>query len=149
MADKNFVCTVCSQTFTRMWRGRIHNSNLHSGQSEIVRMVEYMVGRLNGRYSPSNPSDYRKKNRSLHPKLPQGTASASEQLLSPQETIIKTAKLKEILNGYFPPGEVQKILAATTYHCTMKGNNGPLDNAIRDFSKAGEVRKAGQYLRKS
>lgn len=148
MADKNFVCTVCSQTFTRMWRGRVHNNNLHSGQSEIVRMVDYMVGRLNGLYSPSNPSDYR-KNRSIHSKRPQGTASASEQLLLSQETIIKTAKLKEILNRLFPPGEVQEILSMITYHCTREGNNGPLDDAIREFSKADEVRKATEYLRKS
>jgi hypothetical protein len=149
MADKNFVCTVCSQTFTRMWRGRVHNHNLHGGHSEIVRLIDYMVGRLNGLYSPSNPSDYRKKNRSLLSDRPQGTASASEQLLRRQETIIKTAKLKEILSRCFPPGEVQEILSMTSYHCTRKGNNGPLDDAIRKFSKADEVRKATEYLRKS
>src|SRR5919112_1646221 len=65
MADKNFVCTICSQTFTRMWRGKVHNTNLHGGQGEIVRLIDYMVGRLNGRYLPGNPSDYRKKNRGI------------------------------------------------------------------------------------
>jgi hypothetical protein len=149
MADKNFVCTVCSQTFTRMWRGRVHKDILHAGQSEIVRTIDYMVGRQNGLYSPSNPSDYRKKNRGLLSKRPQGTTSASEELRRTQEAIIKKAKLKEILDRNFPPGEVQEILSVTTYHCSRKGNNGPLDDALRGFSKAEEIRKATEYLRKS
>lgn len=148
MADKNFVCAVCSQTFTRMWRGRVHKNNLHAGQGEIVRFIDYMVGRQNGLYSPSNPSDYRKKNRSFLSNSPRGTDSASQQLLRTQEAIIKKAKLKEILDGIYPPGEVQEILSVTTYQCSRKGNNGPLDDALREFGKAEEVRKALDYLRK-
>jgi hypothetical protein len=80
MADKNFVCTICSQTFTRMWRGKVHIDNLHGGQGEIVRMIDYMVGRLSGLYAPSNPSDYRKKNSSLFSEAPKGTLNPSPAL---------------------------------------------------------------------
>jgi DNA-directed RNA polymerase subunit RPC12/RpoP len=149
MADKNFVCSVCSQTFTRMWRGKVHNNNLHAGQSQIVRLIDYMVGRLNGLYLPSNPSDFRKKNSSFLPTHPQGTASASKQPRHTQEAIIKTAKLKEILDRYFPPSEVQQILWTASYQCSRCGDNRPLDDAIREFGKADEVRKATEYLRKS
>lgn len=145
MADKNFVCTICSQTFTRMWRGKVHNTNLHGGQSQIVRLIDYMIGRLNGLYLPNNPSDYRKNKRNFLPAHPQGTASALEHT---QEAIIKTAKLKEILYRNFPPNEVQEILFATSFQCSRKGNNGPLDDALREFSKAEEVREASDYLRK-
>jgi hypothetical protein len=152
MADKNYVCTVCSQTFTRMWRGRVHNDSLHDGQSEIVRLIDYMVGRLNGLYSPSSPSDYRKKNRSLLSNRSHGSAnpsSASDLLRRTEDITIKTAELKKILDGYFPPNEVQRILIATSYHCYRKGNNRPLDDAIKGFSRADQVKKAADYLRNS
>ena len=61
MANANFVCTICSQTFTRKWRGKTHNVNLHSGNAKIVRLVDYIVGRLNGQYFPGDPSLYRRK----------------------------------------------------------------------------------------
>jgi hypothetical protein len=151
MADKNYVCSICSQTFTRMWRGRVHNDNLHAGQGQIVRIIDYMVGRLNGLYLPGNPSDYRKKNSLFSPRR-QGiakTPSASDQLLRTQDEIIKTTRLKEILVQYFPPREVQEILTVTCIRCHRKGDNGPLDDALREFGKADEVRKAFDYLRKN
>jgi hypothetical protein len=38
-----------------------HNFNIHSGRSEIVPYIEYMVGRSSGRYLASHPSWYRKQ----------------------------------------------------------------------------------------
>jgi hypothetical protein len=151
MADKNFVCTICSQTFTRMWRGKVHIDNLHGGQGEIVRMIDYMVGRLSGLYAPSNPSDYRKKNSSLFSEAPKGTLNPSPALHlgQTQEAIIKTARLKEVLDRYFPSEEVQEILRIISYSCLRRGNNGPLDKALKEFSKVDEVRRAQDYLGKS
>jgi hypothetical protein len=134
-----------------MWRGRVHGNNLHhGGQSEIVRWIDYMVGRLNGLYLPGNPSDYRKKN-SMMSKSPQGTGNSpsSNQLRRTEEAFIKTAKLKEILDRYFPPLEVREILSVISYHCLRKRNNGPLDDALNEFTIADEVRKAKDYLSKS
>jgi hypothetical protein len=64
MANPNFVCTLCSQTFTRRWRGTVHNNNTHAGLAKIVRLIDYMIGRNNGEYLPSDPSLYRRKKRS-------------------------------------------------------------------------------------
>ncbi len=61
MPNANFVCTVCSQTFTRRWRGKKHNIQLHYGNATIVRQLDYIIGRLNGRYQPGDPSLYRSK----------------------------------------------------------------------------------------
>ena len=144
MADKNFVCTICSQTFTRMWRGKVHNTNLHGGQGEIVRMIDYMVGRLSGLYVPSNPSNYRQNNPNLFAKAPKGAVNPPPalHLQQTQEAIIKTARLKEILDRYFPSEEVREILQVTSYSCLRTGNNGPLDKAIKEFSKVDEVRRS-------
>lgn len=111
-------------------------------------MVDYMVGRLNGLYLPGNPSDYRKKNNLISKRFGDGEdLRASSDLL--QERVIKTARLKEIIDRYFPPEEVKGILAVTGYRCIRVGNNGPLDKALKEFSKADEVRKAARYLRES
>jgi hypothetical protein len=56
------VCTICSQTFSRKWRGKTHSINLHSGSAKIVRLVDYIVGRLDGQYLAGDPSSYRSKN---------------------------------------------------------------------------------------
>ena len=63
MPNPNFVCTICSQTFTRKWRGMVHRDNLHAGAGDIVRLIDYMIGRTNGQYLPGDPSLYRRRRR--------------------------------------------------------------------------------------
>lgn len=53
------MCTTCSQTFTRKASGTRHNSNLHFGTAEVVRLIDYVIGRSSGQYLPSNPRDFR------------------------------------------------------------------------------------------
>jgi hypothetical protein len=62
----NYVCTLCSETFTRKPSGDRHNLNLHSGMAPIVRFIDYIVGRIEGRYQPSNPLLFRRKNNVIH-----------------------------------------------------------------------------------
>jgi hypothetical protein len=64
----NFVCTLCSETFTRRPSGERHNLNLHSGMAPIVRLIDYIIGRIEGRYHPSNPLLFRRKNKYMHRK---------------------------------------------------------------------------------
>lgn len=61
MPNPNYVCTICSQTFTRNWRGMVHRDNIHAGAGDIVRLIDYMIGRTNGQYLPGDPSLYRKR----------------------------------------------------------------------------------------
>jgi hypothetical protein len=62
MSGRNYVCTLCSQTFTRKWRGKTHNLNIHGGSSNVVRMIDYIVGRVNGTYLASDPALFRRRN---------------------------------------------------------------------------------------
>jgi hypothetical protein len=64
----NYVCTVCSQTFTRKYRGKIHSINLHLGVAPIVRLIDYIIGRIEGHYQPSNPLLYRRRNKIMNRK---------------------------------------------------------------------------------
>jgi hypothetical protein len=61
MVRPNYVCTVCSEHFTRKYSGKRHNFNIHDGRSEIVPFIEYMAGRSSGQYLASHPSWYRKQ----------------------------------------------------------------------------------------
>ena len=70
---KTWMCTLCSQGFTRRSSARRHNDRLHNGQAIIERPFEYLVGRLSNQYSrPQDPLKYRRHG--LHPlqsELPQ------------------------------------------------------------------------------
>jgi hypothetical protein len=59
--NNSYICTICSQDFTRKGSGRRHNTNLHSGTATIVRYVDYIIGRLSGHYTPGDPMLYRNK----------------------------------------------------------------------------------------
>jgi hypothetical protein len=61
MPNANYVCTMCSQTFTRRWRGNVHNLNIHGGISQVVRMVDYIIGRVNGKYVSNDPALFRRR----------------------------------------------------------------------------------------
>jgi hypothetical protein len=64
--NKSYVCTICSQDFTRKGSGRRHNANLHSGTATIVRYIDYIIGRTSGHYLPSDPLLYRNKKKKKH-----------------------------------------------------------------------------------
>lgn len=56
-----FFCSLCGQGFTRHSSGNRHNENIHNWEGEIVLFIEYIIGRITGRYQPANPSKHRKE----------------------------------------------------------------------------------------
>ena len=65
-----WVCTICGDGFTRRTSANRHNGNLHAGNGMIVRPIEYIIGRQNGRFAqPADPLSYRmNKNKKTHHK---------------------------------------------------------------------------------
>jgi hypothetical protein len=60
--DKHtWICSICGQGLTRKSTAKRHNNNLHLGAALLVRPYEYIVGRLNGTFSQSDPSLFRRK----------------------------------------------------------------------------------------
>jgi hypothetical protein len=59
MSEKKWVCTTCSEGFTRRYSADRHIRNLHSGLAKKVRLIDYIVGRVSGEYFPADPSIYR------------------------------------------------------------------------------------------
>jgi hypothetical protein len=62
MGRPSYVCTVCSEHFTRKYSATRHNQNLHNGAAEIVRLIDYLAGRFSGQYKPDNPFWYKRNN---------------------------------------------------------------------------------------
>ena len=62
MGRPNYVCTICSEHFTRKYSAKRHNLTIHSnGGGEIVPFLEYLVRRSSGKYEASDPSWYRRR----------------------------------------------------------------------------------------
>jgi hypothetical protein len=57
----NYVCAICSQTFTRRGSCERHRIENNLDPTASVRFVDYLVGRLSGRYWPGSPSLHRRK----------------------------------------------------------------------------------------
>ena len=67
MGRPNYVCTTCSEHFTRKYSAKRHNLTVHHNNGgEIVPLLEYLVRRSSGRYQASHPSWYRRSEKSIH-----------------------------------------------------------------------------------
>jgi hypothetical protein len=54
MGRITWVCATCGEHFTRKYSATRHNNNLHAGNGLIVTLLDYIVGRASGHYSPSD-----------------------------------------------------------------------------------------------
>ena len=55
MGRISWVCATCAEHFTRKYSASRHNTNLHFGNEQIVRLLDYIIGRASGKYLPSDP----------------------------------------------------------------------------------------------
>ncbi|MGC2571409.1 MAG: hypothetical protein WA364_07850 [Candidatus Nitrosopolaris sp.] len=149
MSRPSYVCTACSQHFTRKYSARRHNFNIHTGRSEIVPFIEYMVGRSSGKYLASHPSWYRKQvNRSyqsetpviadssfrpetlqyrypLPPALPNSNTAKVEQLQ-------KLEELKLLLGKFSSPHNARIILELAKFNL-RQGDEQFLNARLEEF----------------
>ena len=134
----NYVCTLYSETFTRKPSGERHNLNLHSGMAPIVRFIDYIVGRIEGRYQPSNPllfrrknNDIHRKNNSLFPDNCKNTKTVNEVSSGFTIMLDKTKESSQsITRGSFRFGYKQNPLDVST------DNIGPKTDSIKDANQS-------------
>jgi hypothetical protein len=60
MGKIGWVCATCTRDFTRKSSAKRHNSNFHFGKGKVVRLLEYIIGRVSGEYIASDPSQNRR-----------------------------------------------------------------------------------------
>jgi hypothetical protein len=76
MGRLTYVCTTCSENFTRKYSATRHNLTIHDNRGEIVQLLEYIVGRKTGRYQASDPSLYRRPSKKRVHNFPHATVTA-------------------------------------------------------------------------
>ena len=54
-----WVCGTCGQGLTRKASAKRHNNTLHFGLAMIVHPFDYIIGRINRKFSPNDASLYR------------------------------------------------------------------------------------------
>src|SRR5215469_14980257 len=55
MGHPMYVCTTCSEHFTRKYSAKRHNITVYGNRGKIVPLIEFLVGRNSGRYQASHP----------------------------------------------------------------------------------------------
>jgi hypothetical protein len=100
----NYVCTLCSQTFTRKPSAERHRINIHLGATPFVRFMDYIIGRIEGRYQPSDPLLYRRKNKIMKRN---DTRTANES--HPSQFTVMPDKTKEPSQDDFRSGYKQEL----------------------------------------
>jgi hypothetical protein len=144
--DKHtWICSICGQGLTRKSTANRHNNNLHSGVALLVRPYEYIIGRLNGTFSQSDPSLYRRKENVMSDSIYQQSTksndikrsvyaqSAPAPLQQPShkpvddvraptdnlekmsEMMLKLPELKILVNKHLPPYEASQIISNASY----------------------------------
>jgi hypothetical protein len=147
-----WICSICGQGLTRKSTANRHNNNLHSGAASLVRPYEYIIGRLNGTFSQSDPSLFRRKKnvsdtiyqqqpiKSNDIKATVYTQSGVTPLQIPSshkpvdnvqvptdmekmmDNMLKLPELKTLVNKHLPPYEASQIIASATY-LVSQGNS--------------------------
>jgi hypothetical protein len=76
MGIKTWVCALCSQDFTRKYSAERHSRDLHHGQGKIVRILDYVIGRIAREYYPADPLMYRSNSKRRDSSVPHSDAKA-------------------------------------------------------------------------
>jgi hypothetical protein len=78
MGRVTYVCTTCSEHFTRKYSAKRHNITVHHNNGgEIVPLVEYLVRRSSGKYQASDPSWYSRRSEKIIHKFGQAMVADS------------------------------------------------------------------------
>ncbi len=75
MRVPTWVCPLCSQHFIRKYSAKKHNQELHEGNGTIVKFMDYIIGRIDGKFLPNDPSMYYRVKRKWPGSLQTGTSN--------------------------------------------------------------------------
>ena len=152
LGKHTWICSICGQGLTRKSTAKRHNNNLHLGAALLVRPYEYIIGRLNGTFSQSDPLLFRrKKNVSdsiyqqqpvksndikatvytqsgadpLHIQpshIPVNNVQAPMDMEKMMDIMLKLPEFKILVNKHLPPYEARQIIANAAY-LASQGNS--------------------------
>jgi hypothetical protein len=129
MSKVNYVCATCGQDFTRRYSANRHNNHFHFGNGIIVRLLEYIIGRTNGRFPPPLPAN----NNNLSTRIIRKWWYNNDDSSSPFNG--NNNGLRGRNNGRFTtiPDQLGNTLDCGTVGRPVKSNNN--NNVSKDISK--------------
>lgn len=156
MGTKILVCVLCSQDFTRGYSANRHNQNLHHGQAKIVRMIDYVIGRIAGEYNPENPLAYRSsyKQQGVWPRNKEhasdqqpNTNSVQPPITPISEFITRSEEFQELARTLYGP-EKAKTLLKELYIAIIEdgGKKEVLDRCLEELKNKANMKEAYHRL---
>ena len=132
----NYVCATCSETFTRKASGLRHNLNMHLGTADVVRLIDYLLGRISGQYMPSGPADFRLTKRqkdSVHKRKRNPQKTRVNKIL---DNINDHPLFKRVINE--PQNRLGKAEERMPFLLDIKKNSGTsyTDNSSNEYENA-------------
>jgi hypothetical protein len=126
MSKVNYVCATCGQDFTRRYSANRHNNHFHFGNGIIVRFLEYIIGRTNGRFPPPLPAN----NNNLSTRIIRKWWHNNDNSSSPFNS---NNSLRDRNDGRFTtiPDQIGNVFGCETVGQSVKSNN----NVSKDISK--------------
>ena len=170
MGRLTYICATCSEHFTRKYSAKRHNQNLHNGMAEIVRLIDYLVGRGSGQYAADNPFWYKRNN----PYQNIGSATVADSIgnalqLSPhthlgtspspihlpwqvmddqinqgslsQEKILKIEELKRLMNKYLKYHTNPDDIIRLAIFNSINGDDTLLDSKLEQLRSIDSLAK--------
>jgi hypothetical protein len=123
MSKINYVCATCGQHFTRRCSANRHNNHFHFGNGIIVRLLEYIIGRINGQFlpPPNNNNDLSTKiiRKWWHNKHNGSPSTGNNNVLRDSEGRFTTI-----------PDQTGDIFGCGTVGQSVKSNNKNISNDI-------------------
>ena len=110
MGRLTYVCATCSEHFTRKHSARRHNQNLHDGNADIVRLIDYLADRSSGLYTPNNPFWFKRNNPygNIGPAtIPDTVADTYLPNHIPQQTPLGISQYSA--NPKYTPGQIMNV----------------------------------------
>jgi hypothetical protein len=112
----SWVCALCSQHFTRKYSAKKHNFELHADTGTIVRFMDYIIGRIDGKFLPDDPSRYYRRRSKWSSQV-----GAGPQIANPRQD--KTIADSTHGRAFSMPSDIyEKPLDNSAFHTT---NDGP------------------------
>jgi hypothetical protein len=86
MGRISWVCATCGEHFTRKYSSSRHNNRLHFGKGQIVRFLDYVIGRASGQYLSSDPRTSKNYKPFIHDYASKWSSKPSSQGITTNNT---------------------------------------------------------------
>jgi hypothetical protein len=141
MGSKIWFCALCSEGFTRKYSANRHNQNLHQGQGKIVRMIDYIIGRLASKFNPGDPLTYRSRYKQIESSFARSDIKAFSFPLDSNISVAHDISQRDS-SGALPPHSKEHALDQQQQQSNSPSITTPSSGVITKFDRIQEMARA-------